>query len=385
TQTRVFELTHVLEAGPDELAALGSDSSEPEPVRMAGLQMLADQDRVAAVALAEQLLADPASTSSLRTPIRTLLRRLDWQASLRADLDAFATGTIAEQQEAIHVLATNRSGEAQQFMVDLGDQLKRGQLAPELRLDAYHMLTKYRNHRPAARLSAQQYADANTRPGEVPFIREASLLGGSIERGREVFLNNNTAQCQRCHAVDGSDSVGPGLNGIGALYDAEYFYDALVNPHAAIARGFANTTVNVKDGRVLSGRVLADQSTPTELVLTNADNVITRVPRDQIDGKPITSDQSLMPAMTDKLTPMELRDVIAYLGSLTDNPSPTYVAGIGGSTPTGPKLVSIASGMPHAVWLPAILLGISALLGLLLLLTLIGGGGLNGEVESLDG
>jgi quinoprotein glucose dehydrogenase len=373
TQARVFELTHILKAGPDLLSTLAQNTNEPDEVRMAGMQMLAEQDRKGAVTLAEELLALPSSTPSLRKPLRALLRRLDWQASLRADLHAFEHGTIAEQQEAIHQLAINRSGEAQKLMVKLGEQLQSGTLAPELRLDAYHVLTKYKNLPIASRFSARQYAEQNTLPGEAPFIREASLVGGSAERGRDVFLNNNTAQCQRCHAADGRETVGPGLNGIAIVHDASYLYDALVRPGAAIANGFANTSVRLKDGRTQSGRILADQSTDQVLVLTNADGVTTEIPRDQIDGVPTTSDQSLMPTMTDKLTPMELRDVLAYLGSLTDNPSTAYRAGgAADATAAGPQIVKAAAGMPHAIWLPAILLGIAASLFLLLMLTVWG-------------
>jgi quinoprotein glucose dehydrogenase len=368
TQARVFELTHILKAGPELLTALARNTDEPEAVRMAGMQMLRGQAAGQAVALAEELLAEPTSSPSFRTALRSLILPLNRAAAVRAYLHAFEHGTIPEQQEAIHELAVVRSGEAMQFMVDLGEQLNRGELPPELRLDAHHVLTKYRNHRPEARQSAMQYAQQNTRPGEGPFIQEASLVGGSPDRGKDIFLNNTTAQCQRCHAADGSDSVGPGLNGIAAVHDAAYFYQALVHPSEAIAKGFANSVVRLKDGRVLSGRILRDQSTPSELVLTNADGVVTSVPRDQLQGQPIVSEQSQMPTMTDKLTPMELRDVIAYLRTLSDNPSPAYR--ISSANASGTQLVKAAAGMPHAIWLPAILLGITAALVALLLLTI---------------
>ncbi|MFK7790221.1 MAG: hypothetical protein AB8C95_12110, partial [Phycisphaeraceae bacterium] len=373
TQARVFELTHILKAGPELLTELARNADEPDEVRMAGMQMLRDQSRQQAVKLAEGLLGEVTSSPSLRSALRNMIMPLDRAAGVRAYQQAFEQGTIPEQQEAIHELAVVRSGEAMQFMVDLGDQLNRGALAPELRLDAHHVLTKYRNHRPAARLSAMQYAEQNTKPGDGTFIREASLLGGSIERGRDIFLNNNTAQCQRCHAADGKDSVGPGLFGIALQHDADYFYDALVHPGNAIANGFANTTVKLKDGQTLAGRIVADQSTPQELVLTNADGVITNIPRDQIDGQPLISDRSLMPTMTDKLTAMELRDVIAYLGSLNSTPSSAYrLANASGSGSSGPQVAKLAAGMQHAVWLPAILLGIAASLVALLLITMLG-------------
>ena len=74
-----------------------------------------------------------------------------------------------------------------------------------------------------------------------------------------------------------------------------------------------------------------------------------------------------MPAMTDKLSPMELRDVIAYLGSLHENPSSAYRVGFGQAS--GPQVLKPASGIAHAGWLPVIVLGIAGSLAVLLLLT----------------
>lgn len=362
TQARVFELKHILKAGPDELSALARDADEPDAVRMAGMKMLSEQAGQKAVALAEELLSAPGSSPGFRSALRSLILPINRAAGVRAYLQGFEQGTVLEQQEAIHALAVVRSGEAMQFMADLGEQLERDELAAELRLDAHHVLTKYRNHRPGARQSALQYAKANTLPGEEPFIRDASLAGGSIERGKDIFMNNTTAQCQRCHAADGSDSVGPGLLGIGAMYDANYLYDALVHPSAAIAKGFANSAVRLKNGQVQAGRILKDKSTAEALVMTNADGVITEIPRDQIDGVPITSEQSLMPAMTDKLSPTELRDVLAYLGSLQK------------MTPKNrPQVARAAADLEHIIWLPSILLGIAASLFALLMLTILGG------------
>lgn len=378
TLARTMTQKHIAKSGPKDLADLAMSANEPEALRLSTLGLLIDADKKLGTETARLLVNATEVSDTFRIEARKKLFNLDLPSALQSYIQALETGTLAEKQNAIARLGMHKAkGPLQEeAFINLTAALKRGDLDPALRLDVTQAIAKNDTLPTKARLAAQQYTEQNTLPGEEPFIRDTVLAGGSVERGKEIFLNQEAAQCQRCHAADGSDSVGPGLNGIAAVHDAGYLYTALVRPSAAIANGFANATVTLKDGSTLNGRIVADQSTPKELVLTNADGVITKVPRDQIKGVPVTSDQSLMPAMTDKLSPNELRDVIAYLGTLSDNPSPSYKAGgvayAGGSS--GPQVVSIAKDMRHEIWLPAILLGIFAALGALLMLTLFGGG-----------
>ena len=367
TQARVFELTHILKAGSEELAASARQADEPTAIRLASMQLLAKQNRKAAIELGQQLLALEQTPRSMRSELRAMLNRLDWSAGLTAYLDALDNGTIPEQQEAIHALAPNRSGQAQGKMAELGKALTDGTLAPELRLDAYLALTRYNNLPPKAMQAARDYAQQNTQPGEAPFIREAALAGGSIERGREVFLHQETASCVRCHRMDNKAAAGPRLSNIGAQHDIGYLYYALVKPNRDIAKGFATSAVTLRDGQIKSGRIVKAKSDAKVLVLTNADGVESKIPRDQIVGSPATSRQSLMPAMTDKLSQAELRDVLAYLASLQGGP------GEAGGGPIGPSMVRDASGISHAVWLTAVLLAIAGGLGLILVGTVVGG------------
>ena len=376
TQARILELRHIKQAAPVELAEITLDVNEPGSLRLGTLQMLINADTDLATDTVKRLVASADESPAIRIQARQELIRLDLEASQLSYVDAIESGTLLEQQDAIAKLGGDlraRAAVPGSTFVKLTDALKRGELDPALMLDVIETVTNNQAMPAPARLTVQQYVEQNQVPAEAPFLREASLYGGSVERGRDIFLNHEAAQCQRCHAKDGSDTVGPGLNGIAVVYDANYLYDALVRPGTAIANGFANTTVQLSNGQTASGRILPDQSDDQFIVLTNADGVITRIPRDQVQGEPVISDQSLMPTMTDKLSPMELRDVLAYLGSLNSNPSPTYrVANSGGSKASGPQLVKSASDWNHAILLPATLLIIAGSLVALLILTMLG-------------
>ncbi|MFN3167828.1 MAG: HEAT repeat domain-containing protein [Phycisphaeraceae bacterium] len=383
TRARTLMQKHVAKSSPKELAEIALNADEPAALRLSTLQLLADADRTLAIATAQAIAdmdADPDNeaegSANLRIAARLLLINLDTQAGQESYARAIKAGTLAEQQDAIDRLgrgAAVKGAIPGGAFVELTDALKRGELAPELRLDVVEAVSSNQAMPLPARVAVQQYVEKYRIPGEEPFVRDAVLVGGSVAEGKNIFYNHDAAQCQRCHNVGGPASVGPDMGGIGHK-DLNYLYTALVKPHADIAEGYATTTVTLKNGAIASGRIVKEKSTPAQLVLANADGVEQGIARDQIQGVPVTSDQSLMPTMTDKLSPAELRDVLAYLASLKGDGTAASIRAAGASTgPAGPYVVSPAKDMPHFVYLPAMLLGIFALLGVLLLITVLGG------------
>jgi len=383
TRARTMMQMHVAKSSPKELAEMAQNTDEPTALRLSTLQLLADADRTLAIDTAKAIAnaetdADRETEGSidLRVEARLLLINLDMQAGQESYAQAIKTGTLAEQQDAIDRLgrgATVKGAIPGGVFVELAEALQRGELAPELRLDVVQAVSSNQAMPLPARVAVQRYTEENSVPGEEPFIRDAVLVGGSIAEGKDVFYNQEAAQCQRCHTIGGAGSVGPDLGAIG-YQDRNYLYTALVKPHADIAEGYATTTVTLRNGAIASGRIVKEKSTPAKLVLANADGVEQEIPRNQIQGVPVTSDQSLMPAMTDKLSPAELRDVLAFLATLKGDASAASIQAAGATTgPAGPRVVSTAKDLPHYVYLPMMLMGIFALLGLLLLVTVLGG------------
>jgi putative heme-binding domain-containing protein len=94
------------------------------------------------------------------------------------------------------------------------------------------------------------------------------LEGGSIDEGRDVAMYNSAVACLRCHAIAGvGGHAGPALDGVGSRLSTRQLLESIVEPQAVIAAGFA---------------------TP-----------------------------SAMPPMAPLLSPREVRDLVAYLASLT--------------------------------------------------------------------
>jgi putative heme-binding domain-containing protein len=94
---------------------------------------------------------------------------------------------------------------------------------------------------------------------------ETALYGGDSRSGWGIFHWNSTAQCMRCHAIDGEGSnVGPDLGNIGNTLTREQILEAMVDPSARIAPGYGNVILELKDGQEVFG--MLTKETAEELV-----------------------------------------------------------------------------------------------------------------------
>lgn len=145
---------------------------------------------------------------------------------------------------------------------------------------------------------------------------ELSLEGGNPQRGAELFFTKTELSCVRCHKVGSQGGeVGPVLTEIGKEKDARYLLEAIVFPDAQIAKGFETTVLADDLGTTHVGIVRAETDEYVELI--KADGSQVRILVDEIVAR--RRGQSAMPAdLTKSMTLRELRDLVAYLGTLRD-------------------------------------------------------------------
>ena len=143
-----------------------------------------------------------------------------------------------------------------------------------------------------------------------PYVH--TLKGGSIRNGKIVF-NNSAAQCIRCHKIGKIGGVtGPDLSKIGKLKNKTYLLESLVNPNAKIAAGFGTVIITLKDQSVKAGVLHKENDKTVDLKDLEGKIITIRKSDIKEQTKPISG----MPPMTALLSSKELRDLIAYLGSL---------------------------------------------------------------------
>ena len=135
--------------------------------------------------------------------------------------------------------------------------------------------------------------------------------GRDLKHGRDVYA---AAQCASCHRFRGEGgAVGPDLTGVGTRYAPVDVLKSLTEPSAVISEQYQNTSVTLKSGDEIVGRIVED--TPQKLVLVVDPIQGTRSevrPADVTSRTP--SKVSPMPeGLLNTFSRDEILDLIAYL------------------------------------------------------------------------
>jgi putative membrane-bound dehydrogenase-like protein len=139
---------------------------------------------------------------------------------------------------------------------------------------------------------------------------------GSIERGRKVFEN----QCAKCHQFEGKGHrVGPNLDG--AARDIEYLLVNVLDPNRVVGQPYYTRFVALKDGRVETGLLAAED--PQSITLKNENDALKVIQKREVEEITVQP-KSLMPeGLANNMTVQDFRDLIRYLMA---NPFLTDVA-----------------------------------------------------------
>ena len=139
-----------------------------------------------------------------------------------------------------------------------------------------------------------------------------ALAEGNVRRGRNIFFENQTAQCIRCHAYDDmGGNAGPALDAIGKTLSKEELLIALVEPSKRLAPGYGTISLEMTSGEKITGTLLDDKKDSMSVKVGSETK--------EIQKKDVKSSQlaaSSMPPMGTLLTKRELRDLVSYLSTL---------------------------------------------------------------------
>jgi len=145
------------------------------------------------------------------------------------------------------------------------------------------------------------------------FLLSNRIAGGNPDRGREVYLK---AQCADCHGGREKPSLlfGPDLVGVTQRLKPRELAEAIAYPSRVVAERFKAMEVELKDGESLTGFIT--EQTGNAIAIATKEK-LHRINQDSIAAiRP--QKLSLMPeGLTSLLTDEELRDLMTYLQSLT--------------------------------------------------------------------
>jgi len=152
--------------------------------------------------------------------------------------------------------------------------------------------------------SASDFQDLQQELGKAP----------DLQRGKQMFA---TARCLVCHRVGTEGGVsGPDLTGVARRFAGRDLLASILEPSAVVAEKYANTSFELADGRVLSGRTLVtDYRSPSaELIpdLLTPEETISFSKQEIVERR--VSPVSPMPkGLVDGLDKQEVLDLLAYL------------------------------------------------------------------------
>jgi putative heme-binding domain-containing protein len=132
---------------------------------------------------------------------------------------------------------------------------------------------------------------------------------GDPNRGKSLFEKDG---CAGCHRVGESGSrAGPDLSDIGKFRRSVDIERAILDPNAEIAPQNRSVKVVTRNGTVVTGRLL-NQDTFTVLLIDESEKLRT-FDRAQLSQVEINDHSSSMPSYRGRLTEQELADLISYL------------------------------------------------------------------------
>jgi putative heme-binding domain-containing protein len=146
-------------------------------------------------------------------------------------------------------------------------------------------------------------------------LTPARLKDADLVNGRLLYRRT----CVQCHTLYGEGGkIGPDITGSNRA-NLDYILENILDPSAAVPRDYRVTNIVTDAGRLISG-ILGEQTEKTVTIQTvNERIVLDRTGIEQMQPSLV----SMMPdGLFDKLTPQEIRDLIAYLATKTPVPLP---------------------------------------------------------------
>lgn len=297
-----------IDEGSGQLHALLENDREPE-VRIAALRSLAAMEDAGMDQAIQQALSD--KEKSVRVAGLDLLDQLDISEELTVSMlaEVIEKRTTEEKQAALTTLADVPAEYSQETLSELLEKMEKGKLPREIHLELHDAVERSGSPELQARLKEM----TSLAPDSLLASYEGSLYGGDEALGRRIFFQHQSAQCMRCHSYDDyGGNAGPRLNGIAAKLSREELLEALIHPGKRLAPGYGVVTLELENGKTISGILHEEDDKLMALKVGNKPD--TTVLREHVVER--TNAPSSMPDMKYFLSKREIRDLISFLVTL---------------------------------------------------------------------
>lgn len=147
---------------------------------------------------------------------------------------------------------------------------------------------------------------------------ELEEYSGSFQQGERAY---EAALCGSCHRMKGEGgSNGPDLSNIHTRFKKNEIIDAILVPNEAISDQYAFTKFNLKNGDVMSGRVLKNVDDKIEIYQSPYDPTQTsHIAKEDIESQVLSSISPMPAKLLNRLNEQEILDLFVYLLSGADS------------------------------------------------------------------
>lgn len=140
----------------------------------------------------------------------------------------------------------------------------------------------------------------------------SELRGRDFERGKRAF---SAGLCVACHRIGGEGGhSGPDLGSLGNRFSIRDILVAISEPSASISEQYMASVVKLKDGGVISGRLISRTEKEVAVASNPFDlNQLTKAAADNVESVEFSQTSIMPPGTISGMNRDELMDLIAYL------------------------------------------------------------------------
>jgi putative heme-binding domain-containing protein len=219
-----------------------------------------------------------------------------------------------EKQAIYRALSSLKGEKAQRSLGKALDNLISGEADQSTHLDIIEAVIKQGNKSLIEKLEGFQLAQLEK---DSLALFTPALFGGNARKGHDIFYEHEAAQCIRCHTVfEFGGNAGPGLATVADRLSPRKLLESMVYPSASFAVGYEVVSLKLLDGSTVAGIISNEDKQKLELKVGKESRTVYKAAI-----KERTSIPSSMLPMAQVLTKSEIRDVIAFLYTLTDKDS----------------------------------------------------------------
>lgn len=305
-----YELSHnKLDSGT--LTRLIRDEKVDGETRAGALKLLAKSPSAELAKILTE--AAQSSNDQLATSALELAATRDPAANVAALRGALLSKSTTRRQTAWNIASALPAEHAIPLLRDGMTQLAAGKGDPA---STFELLEAVRSRpEPVMKTALTDYQKSLA--GKDPLAQWApALAGGNATNGFKIFQSHGAAQCMRCHRHESGHTeggeAGPNLMGVALRQNAKGLLESIILPNSKITPGFGVATLSLNDGSTKAGLVLAETKSHFDL---KEGETSWRIQKSDLKVRP--NQTSAMPPMGAILKPQEVRDLVAWLLTLT--------------------------------------------------------------------